>query len=161
MGVFLLLIAGPGASSESCQRQSMSSNAPGAMLLMYQCVQVSRAAYMALYVWQPDAPLSAMCGSDAEFCVAKNPLVEKYPGKIMDCLTTMSGRGGNTTAANLKSKLSEDCDTILSIAQPPDIKNTFDTYFQVCWPCLELQGTPNHLCCRCMDRMSLARLSTA
>jgi golgi apparatus protein 1 len=96
-------------------------------------VQVSRAAYMALFVWQDQAPLSSMCDEDVKSCKAKNPLVANYPGKILDCLTTKAGRSSNTTAgANLKNKLSEDCNTILSIAQPPDVKTTFDTYFQVC-----------------------------
>jgi hypothetical protein len=103
-------------------------------------VQVSRAAYMALYVWQEQAPLSSMCDEDVQSCKSDNPRVTDYPGKILDCLVVKAGRSANaSTDASLKSKLSEDCRTILSIAQPPDVKDSFDTYFQV-------PACPSHTC---------------
>lgn len=102
-------------------------------------MQVSRAAYMALYVWQDQAPLSAMCASDVKTCKTKNPLVVNYPGKILTCLTTKAGR--NTTEdPHQPSKLSEDCATIYSIAQPPDSKDSFDSWFEV-------RASPTHSFC--------------
>ena len=72
-----------------------------------------------------------MCTADVKSCKSKNPLIENYPGKILDCLTTKAGRGRNATATNSKSKLSEECSAIHSIAKPPDVKSSFDSYFQV------------------------------
>lgn len=83
---------------------------------------------MALYVWQDQAPLSAMCDPDVKSCKAKNPLITNYPGRILDCLSTKAGR--NATEKS-QAKLSADCSTILSIAQPPDVKTAFDSYFKV------------------------------
>ena len=96
---------------------------------------------MALYVWQDHAPLSAMCDADVKSCKSKKPLIANYPGKVMDCLTAKAGRGRNATDSNSKSNLSEDCNTILSIAKPPDVKKSFDSYFQV------LAAPTLSLCC--------------
>jgi hypothetical protein len=93
-------------------------------------LQVSRAAYMSLFVYQEDAPISDLCGQDAKICKNRNPSMVKYPGKVLDCLNKKA-YGNNTDTSSKSKKLTEQCQQLIDVADPPDDKSAFDRQFEV------------------------------
>lgn len=96
-------------------------------------MQVSRAAYMSLFVYQEHAPISEICAKDVRSCTSRNPLIVHYPGKVLDCLDKKSARFFNSTSsmAPANKKLSIECERLVMVAEPPDDKESFDGQFQV------------------------------
>jgi len=103
--------------------------------------ELGRALHMALFVWAPNALLTAECDQDVmSLCLDKRPNMAKSPGAVGQCLAELLDSPGTkrvadpvgTGAAAAKARqLSDKCRAIVDIAEPPNMKQAFDASLSV------------------------------
>ena len=105
-------------------------------------MQVSRATYMALNVYQEDGPITQVCAGDVDMCT--NILTDSVltrTGAVLSCLRRMQ-KGSPKNSTKTTHKLEPACDELLTVAQPPDMKEEFDSNLKVGARCFA--GTRSH-----------------
>lgn len=94
-------------------------------------LQVSRASYMALNVYQEDGPLTQVCAADAAVCAdILTDAVVARTGSVLACLERMH-LGSTRNGTKSSHKLAPSCAELLAVAKPPDDKLEFESNLQV------------------------------
>jgi len=112
--------------------------------------EIGRAYHMAFFVWQPQAILTSDCDKDVQdHCLSVRPSMAATPGAVGTCvaniLESMSRPPAPGTidesevtdpsaiipGRRVRAQLSEACQAIVDVAEPPDVKQAFDASLSV------------------------------